>query len=229
MATAKTAKKTISRKSVSVSSKKSKMTVADLRNKVFAKENRKTTIIVAGIVLLGVLLFLGRSFFVAATVNGEPLSRVAIIKELEAQNGKATLDRIITKKLVMQEAAKKKITASSADIDKEIARIEKQFKDQGQDLNQLLEAQGISKTQFKEEVKIQLLVEKMLGDQVKVTDEEFNQFLEQNKDLLANEKDQDQAKQQYRAQLEQQKLAQKYQEWVATLKKNAKIQHFVNY
>lgn len=228
MATTKTTKKTTSRTSVSTSKKK-KMTVADLKNKILAKENRKTTFVIAGIVVLGILLFLGRSLFVAATVNGQPISRMLVIKELEAQNGKATLDRIITKKLVMQEAAKKKITVSNADIDKEIAKIDKQFKDQGQDLNQLLETQGISKQQFREEVEIQLLVEKMLGDQAKVTDAEFNAFLEQNKDLLANEKDQNAAKAQYRTQLEQQKLAQKYQEWVVTLKKDAKIQHLVNY
>lgn len=224
MATAKTAKKT-----TKTTASRNRMTVSDLRGKLFTKQNRKPAIIIGAVILIGVLLFLGRSLFIAATVNGEPISRLAVINELEAQNGKATLDRIITKKLVLQEAEKKNVTVGQDEINKEYQRIEKQFKDQGQNLNELLETQGISKPQFEEEVKVQILVEKMLGDQAKVTDEEFNAFLEQNKDLLANEENQDQAKQQYRQQLEQQKLAQKYQEWVQSLKQNAKIQSLVNY
>lgn len=217
------------KKTTKTASSRKLMTVADLREKLLAKQNRKSIIILGAVIIVGVLLFVGRSLFVAATVNGEPISRISVVSELESQNGKATLDRIITKKLVLQEAVKKNVTVSQDDINKEYQRIEKQFKDQGQDLNQLLDAQGISKSQFEEEVKIQLLVEKLLGDQVKVTDEEFNQFLEQNKDLLENEENQEQAKLQYRQQLEQQKLAQKYQEWVASLKQNAKIQTLVNY
>lgn len=218
-------------KSVAKTSTKSKkkMTLSDLRNKVWAKDNRPTTIIVVAIIVIAILLYFGRSMFVAAMVNGEPVSRSSVVKELEAQNGQAMLDRIINEKLVRQEAAKKKISVSTKDIDNEIARISKRFSSQGQDLNQLLEGQGISQSQFRDEVEIQLLVEKLLGDQTKVTDEEFNAFLEQNKDLLANEEDQDAAKAQYRQQLEQQKLSQKYQEWIANLKKDAKINYFVNY
>ena len=131
--------------------------------------------------------------------------------------------------MVFQEANKKKVTASDQDINNEIAKIKKQFEAQGQNLDQLLLTQGLSQEKFKEEVKVQILVQKILGDQAKVSDKEFNDFLSKNKELIENEKDQATAKAALRTQMEQQKLAQKYQEWIATVKKNAKINYLVNY
>jgi enolase len=72
-------------------------------------------------------------------------------------------------------------------------------------------------------------IERILGDKAKVSDKEFDDFLSKNKELIENEKDQTTAKAALRTQMGQQKLAQKYQEWIATVKKNAKINYLVNY
>lgn len=223
MATAKkttTARKTASKVSVIKTTDKSSATIA---------KNNKTFLIIGIVVVLAVIAFLLKGLFIAAMVNGQPISRLAIISELEKQSGKAVLDRAITRSLVFQEATKKRVSANKEEIAKEIARIDKQFKSQGQNLDQLLTAQGITKEEFNEDIKIQIIVQKILGDKVKISEKEFADFLEKNKELLANEKDQDAAKINLRLQLEQQKLAQKYQEWIAALKKNAKIQHFLGY
>lgn len=234
-----TSKKISSRKSAVVASKKTpvkvstkenkKMTLGDLQSKVMDKKNRKALIIGVIVVVLLVALYLSRSFFVAATVNGEPISRISIVKQLEAQSGRQVLDREITKKLVLQQAAKKNISASTKEINDEIAKIDKQVKDQGQNLDQLLAAQGLTRNQFADEVKIQILVQKVLGNQAKVTDKEFEDFLAKNQSLIENEPDKEAAKKRVRQQLEQQKLAQKYQDWIANIKKDAKIMYLVNY
>ncbi len=249
MATTKTAKKTpvksskattkkapakVSRARTSVSSmkvapQKKSATVTDLRNKVLDPKNRRSLILAIVVIVLALVVFFGKSLVVAATVNGQPISRLAIIKDLETQSGKATLDSVITRTLVYQEASKKNISVTEKDIDNEVSKIQKQFQAQGQNLDALLATQGLTKERFRDEVKVQLLVTKILGDQAKVTDKEFNDFLEKNKDLVANEKDQEAAKKSLRQQMEQQKLAQKYQEWIANVKKNAKINYFVNY
>ena len=202
--------------------------VSDKTSATIAK-NKKTLLIIGVVIAIAVVAFLAKGLFVAATVNGTPISRFAIISELERQSGKAVLDKAITRSLVFQEAAKKRVSANKEEIAKEIARIDKQFKSQGQNLDQLLTAQGISKKEFNEDIKIQIIVQKILADKVKVSDKEFSDFLDKNKDLIANEKDQEAAKINLKLQLEQQKLAQKYQEWIANLKKNAKIQYFLNY
>lgn len=227
-----TAKVSRGRASVSamkVAPQKKGTTATDFRNKVLDPKNRRSLILAIAVIVLALIVFFGKNLVVAATVNGQPISRLAIIKDLETQSGKATLDSIITRTLVYQEASKKNITASEKDIDNEVAKIQKQFQAQGQNLDALLATQGLTKERFRDEVKVQLLVTKILGDQAKVTDKEFNDFLEKNKDLIVNEKDQEAAKKSLRQQMEQQKLAQKYQEWIATVKKNAKINYFVNY
>jgi foldase protein PrsA len=162
-------------------------------------------------------------------VNGEPISRLSVIHDLEAQSGKAALDAMITRALVLQEANKKNINITTQEIDSEIAKIQKQFQSQGQNLDSLLATQGLSKEKFRDEVKIQLVVTKILGNQAKVTDKEFTDFLAKNQDLIASEKDPEAAKVNLRQQMGQQKLAQKYQEWIANIKKTAKINFFVQY
>lgn len=236
MATTKTAKKTttVSKKTPAKVAKPTKaasssFSVSDLQKKVLDPKNRRSLILAIIVIVLVLAIYLGKSLFVAALVNGQPVSRLAIIHDLETQSGKAALDAVITRMLVFQEAQKKNITASEKDIDAEIAKIRSQFQAQGQNLDQLLATQGLTKEKFRDEVKVQILVTKILGNQVKVTDKEFNDFLSKNQDLLANEKDQNAAKTSLRQQMEQQKLAQKYQEWIATVKKNAKVTTFVNY
>lgn len=208
---------------------KKRLTVLDLQKKVMDPKNRKSLILALGIIGLALIIYFAKGLLIAATVNGQPISRLAIIRDLEAQSGKMTLDSIITRSLVFQEADKKKITVTDKDIDAEIAKIQKQFTSQGQNLDQLLAAQGLSKEKFKEEVRIQLLVTKLLGDQAKVTDKEFNDFMANNKDLITAEEDQEKAKASLKSQMEQQKLAQKYQEWIANVKKSAKVNYFVDY
>lgn len=204
-------------------------TVSDLQKNVMDPKNRRSLLLALIIIILIAVIYFGKGLVVAALVNGQPISRISIIRDLEAQSGKAALDAIITRTLVFQEARKKNITVTDKDIDNEVAKIKKQFQEQGQNLDQLLATQGLTNVKFRDEVKVQLLVTKLLGDQVKVTDKEFEEFLAKNQDLVSGQKDQAAAKASLRAQMEQQKLAQKYQEWIANVKKDAKINLFVNY
>lgn len=190
---------------------------------------KKVILIACGIVILAALLFLGRGLFLAGTVNGQPISRFAIIRELEKQGGQQALEKEITKSLVFQEASKKNITASKEEIDKEIAKITKQIKDQGQDLNELLKAQGIAQADFESDIKMQIVVTELLGDKTKVTDKEVNDFIAKNESLMTEEKDKAKAKENIRLQLQQQKLSTEYQKWIAEIRKNASVLQFVEY
>lgn len=235
MAKVQTTKKTPARSTKSVAktppavAKSKNLTVADLRKKVLDPANRKSLVLALIIVVVAVAVYFGKGLLIAATVNGQPVSRLSIIKDLEKQSGKAALDAVVTRMLVGQEAKKKNVVASDKDIDAEIAKIRKQFSDQGQNLDALLSTQGLTQEKFRDEVRIQILVTKLLGDQGKVTEKEFNDFMAQNAELIKDEKDQNAAKAGLRAQMEQQKLAQKYQEWITNVKKTAKINTFVGY
>lgn len=205
------------------------LSISSLRQKVIDRKNRKSLIIAVVIIILAVLLFFGRGLFIAATVNGQPVSRLSVINELEKQSGKAVLDYTIERMLVKQEAKNNSIGVSSEEVKKEIDRLTKQFKDEGQDLSAYISSLGYTQEQFSEQIEFKLLVTKILGDDIKVTDKEFNDFLSSNTGIIPEGADEKAAKDSLRAQLEEQKLKQKYQEWIQKIRNEAKINFFVDY
>ncbi|MCR4330711.1 MAG: SurA N-terminal domain-containing protein, partial [Patescibacteria group bacterium] len=68
--------------------------------------NKKTAILVIVIGLTLALLFYGKGVFVAATVNGSPISRLSVVQQLEKEGGKNTLDSLITERLIESEVKK---------------------------------------------------------------------------------------------------------------------------
>ena len=119
---------------------------------------RKRLFIFVVVLALAYVLFSSKDLFVAATVNGYPLSRVSVVRELEKQGGKQVLDNLISEMLVSQEARKANITVTDADIDAKVSAIKEQMSAQGQDIDALLATQGISQADFRDQIKVQLYV-----------------------------------------------------------------------
>lgn len=175
------------------------------------------------------LLYYFRGLFVAATVNGQPISRLTVIGELEKRQGREALDSLVTETLILQETTKQKVTVPQADIDTELTSFEERLKASGQDLNLFLASSGWTKEDLAKQIKIQKLVEKVLGDKISVTDEEINKYIGDNKDLFPEGAKGDELKAQARAALRQQKLGEEFQKWLTDLKAKAVINYFVNY
>ena len=69
-------------------------------NKYFKSfKSRRYLILVIFLILVGIALYLGKSLFIAAIVGGRPITRLELVKELEKQSGKETLDNLVTKNL----------------------------------------------------------------------------------------------------------------------------------
>jgi len=183
-------------------------------------------LIIAILVVLGFFL---KGLFVAALVNGQPITRLALIRELEKQGGKQTLSSLVNQTLILQTAKKKNIEVNQEEIDTSAKQIEDSLKEQGQDLNIALEMQGLTKQDFLMQLKLRSLVEKLLADKIEVTDKEVAEYIEKNQETLPENLKEDEIKKGVREQLKQQKLATKSQEWLVSLQKNAKINYFVNY
>lgn len=189
---------------------------------------RKASIL-AALVVIGVVLYLSRGLFLAASVNGEFVYRPTVITELEKRFGKQQLDSLITERLINQEAKKKNISVTDDEINAEITKIGDNIKAQGQDLDTLLAMQGMSKDELKSQVKTQKLVEKILADKVTPTDQEVADYIKTNKDSLPKGQSEDQIKATVKEQLAQQKLSTEFQTWLDQVKKDAKINYFVSY
>lgn len=186
------------------------------------------------IVLIIALLIIGfayqfKSIFVAALVNGQPISRLTVVKELEKQSGKQMMDSLVSKTLIAQEAKKQNVTVSQKEIDDEVKNIEDTLKKRGQNLDQLLEFQGTTRQEFLEQIKMQKTVQKLIGKDIKVTDKEINDYYEKNKDSFPEGSKEADLKESIKQQLEQQKLSDKFQSWIQELRNKAKINYFVSY
>ncbi len=182
---------------------------------------------IAGILIVVIAIFgLLKNQFIAATVNGKPITRAELIQELERKQGKAALDSMITEKLILEEAAKKKVEISDQDIDQELKNIEKSVTEQGQNLDQLLLAQNLTHDELKKQVRIQLLLKKMVG-KVEVTEKEVNGYIEKNKDSIPQDAKMEDITKQVKEQLSQQKLNDKIQELIQKLQNGAKIEYLL--
>lgn len=192
------------------------------------KKNKKYSLFVGVAVVLGVLYLL-KGLFVAAMVNGSPVFRYSVIRQLEKQGGSDVLEGLIVEKLMDQEAKKQGISVLPKEIDEEIVKISDQLTAQGQDLDQILTLQGMTRADLAKQVRLQKIVEKVFSDQIAVTDEEVTSYLETYADSLGADMTEEEKKAIAFEQLKQQKLAESYYGWIDGLKSAAKINYLVSY
>ncbi|MDP2909474.1 MAG: SurA N-terminal domain-containing protein [bacterium] len=188
----------------------------------------KTAIIIAVVIIIGALAYVYKGLFVAATVDGSPISRLAVIQKLEKASGKSLLDSLINEKLVENEVSAKKIVVSDDEINSEIKTIENRVAAQGGTLDAALAAQGMSMDDLKKQIILQKEMEKLLADKINVTDEEVAQYIEDNK-ISIPEGQEAAAVGQIKNEIRNQKLNTEAQILITDLKSKAKIQYFVNY
>lgn len=176
--------------------------------------------------------YFGRKTFFAASVNGQLVSRLSVIKDLEKQGGKKVLDTVILKTLINQEAKKRNLSVSQSEVDTEIKKIETNVSSQGSTLDALLAQQGMTKSDLIGEIKLQLLVTKMVDNNITVSAKEVDNYLaSQNSQnsLGVSQTTPGLNRVQAESAIKQQKLQAEIQKFVADLKAKAKINYFIKY
>lgn len=188
----------------------------------------KAAVIVAVVIVLLALAFYCKGLFIAATVNGSPVSRLSVISELEKTSGKKALDSLITKKLLNDEAKKKGVTVTTDEVNAEITKIEEQLKTQGGTLDAVLAQQGMTRADMVEQITLQKKLEKLLGDKIAVTDEEAMKLLTDSK-VAVPKGEEEKYKAQAIEQIRGQKLNDAAGAFIESLRTQASIHYFVNY
>lgn len=115
-----------------------------------------------------------------ASVNNVEITKDKLYESLVDAGGPQILEGLITEEVIKQEMDKKSIKITEEDINKEMDSIKKMFPSDEQ-FEMALGMQGLTMENFKEQTKMQLQLTKLLGDQIKVTDEEIKTAFEQNK------------------------------------------------
>ncbi len=187
------------------------------------KLSKRTIAIGATLIVLAGLLYLLGKYAIIAWVDNKPITRLQLFQNLEQRYGKDAREQLIVEQLILSEARKRNLSVSNADIEAEIKKIEEQQGGKEQ-LDQILQVQGIAQGEFKNLVKLQLMRSKIFGEGVNITDEDVNKYIEQNKENIptategATQADKDKLKNDVRDQLKQQQISQKFNEWLqATL------------
>ena len=197
---------------------------------------RRTVSLRLAVALIVILVLLGlvaiavyyKSMFIAATVDGKPISRLSVMRELEKQSGQQSLDSLINERLLNNEAKAKNIDVNQDELNQEIARVEDQLKQQNTTLEGELEAQNISRKDFERQVIIQKKAEKLLGDKIAVSEEEVQQYITNNQIEVPAGKDEE-VKTQIKDQLKGQKFGQEIATLLSDLRGKAKIKQYVEY
>ena len=211
---------------------KKQESVEEVSPKVIAKLPKKIFLYIFILLVVAGVIYFGGKVFYAASVNGQLINRFSVIKDLEKQGGKKTLDTIILKTLINQEAKKRKLAVSQQEIDAELQKIEKNVTSQGSTLDALLVQQGMTRNDLAGEIKLQLLVTKMVDNNISVTDKEVDNYLagQNNQNSLSlSQSTPGLSRVQAETAIRQQKLQTKIQAFVADLKAKAKISYFLKY
>ncbi|RJR14792.1 hypothetical protein C4579_04195 [Candidatus Microgenomates bacterium] len=182
-------------------------------------------LVVVVLAIVAALILRNKELFVAATVNGMPIPRWELNDKLTQRFGNQILETMIGERLITAEATKQGVTVSQAELDAKIAEIESTL--QGQmSLDDALELQGITKSEFESQIRVQILIDKLLASEVSVTASEVDDYIASNSAYLTATEP---AQQRIEAeeQLRSNKTAEKFQVWFADLKEKANIQRFV--
>lgn len=121
---------------------------------------------------------------VVATVNGQNISRDDLYRAMYGRVGPATLDQVVVKVLVEQEAKKAGVSVSDADLKAEIQKIiDEQYGSEAM-FEATLEYYGMTREGFEEEWRTYLTAKKILRPTVSASDEEIQAYFEAHREEL---------------------------------------------
>lgn len=192
------------------------------------KKKRYFPSLVILLILVSVFYF-SRGLFFAAIVDGKPISRIKLISELEKQGGDQTLDSLISMELIAREARRAGVDITDLEISSEIDVIKEYLEAQGTTLDFYLSMQGQTMDSLSENIKLQKTVEKLLSENIKVSEEEIMEFFEANREFYGEDIEYEDVKESIRDELAQQKLGSEFQILIQRLKEEGNIIYFVDF
>ncbi|KIL52476.1 peptidyl-prolyl cis-trans isomerase [Jeotgalibacillus campisalis] len=113
-----------------------------------------------------------------ATVDGEEISRQEWLHAIELRYGKEVLQQLINQRVMEQSAEKYDITISQEELDQEFSLLRSV-------LNMNDQAVLPNEEVLKEQLKTELILEKLITSEVQFTEEERRKYFEENQSLFS--------------------------------------------
>ncbi len=181
--------------------------------------------LVLALVVLAILLWKNKGIVLAGTINNQPIWRWDLEKRMLTRSGNQVFEEMVNESLLKSAASKKGIVVSNSEIDQKIKDIEKSLNGQIS-LKDALTQQGMSIDEFRRQVGLQVMVEKLTADSVKVSDEDIAKYIEQNQSFLTAT-DEAGIRTEAKQNLIREKQSTAFQKIFEELKKGAKIKNYL--
>lgn len=186
--------------------------------KLFSWKN----IFILGLFILALFLWQGKKYFIAATVNGQPISKWELNDQLMKKFGSQTLDNLINERLILAAVRGKGVFISNSEIEARLKEVEEKIKGKAT-LDEALKAQGFSRQDFKRQLEIQISIEKLFSKESTVSAKEVEEYISNNKDSYKKATDPSQVREEVRSILARQKMSDLFENWFSEIKNKAKI------
>lgn len=191
--------------------------------KLFA--NTRLLYLIVLVLALGALVLTNKNLLVAAVVNGKPIWSWQLNKTMSSRFGKQTLEGMISESLIADEARKSGVVVAQADIDTKQTDVLKSLGGNIK-IDDLLKYQGMTKSDFDNQIRLQLTVQKILGKDLAISDTDVDNFIASNRAQLVAT-DEAMLRTEARQAIMDQKVGEKLQPWFLELKQKAKILRFL--
>ena len=193
-------------------------------SKQYLKKSKVWPLVFVVLIIVFVIL-IQKGALVAAIVNNRPIFQWDVVRLMYQRFGNQTLETLVTEKLIDSEASEKGIIVSSEEIEK---RINEMVANIGGNvtIEELLSFQGISRTDFENQIKTQVIVEKILSQDIEVTDSQIDQYIASNSAVMSGAEG-DALRQEAKEMLVNELIGQQVQSWFLELKEKANIYKFV--
>jgi foldase protein PrsA len=144
-----------------------------------------SAVIIAAIIIVAMLTSSAKNETMA-TVGDTKITKADLYDELVESYGAATLDTLISDKIIQLEAEKQNIKVTDDEIQKELDTLYAQYGGE-EALKEQLEASGSSIDAVKQDVVQYVETRKLIEPTIKITDKEISAYFEENKDSFAQE------------------------------------------
>lgn len=163
--------------------------VVEPQAEVISSGKKRPGKIILGIFLAVLLLVLywykTNTWPIVAVVGLRPITRFEVNQLLFKQGGKTIVEDLVTEILVKNELSKNKINVSDNEVNNKMSEIRNSLGTTLK-LEDVLAQRNMTLEELKNQVKIQMSLEKLLSDKISVTDAEILAYLNQNQSFLTS-------------------------------------------
>jgi hypothetical protein len=184
----------------------------------------RIVIIILILVLVG-LFAANKGMLVSAVVNGKPIFSWELNSTLRSRYGDKTLEGLIGEKLIADEASKQGVVVTDAELD---AKQKEILATLGANvtLDDFLKFQGLTKADFQHQLKVQLVVERLLTKGLTITDDDIKNYIATNQATLTATEPAA-LKEEARQAIVSNSVSEKLQEWFTGLRQKAAVMKFL--